>query len=222
MRASSSGRHELDRRSQSWRVGVRLSGSDASAVADVVEAQPDLLGDAHERDPPDRVAGVAPLAAGRAGGVDQPLGLVEAQRRRGDAGAAAEIADRQARRGQRAHRAPRRRHDRPEVRPGAGEPGVQAAAVDLVDGHPLDDLGLEVERFTERLVDLHDDGRVAPVDGRGEHVLAEQRRHRRRRCRPPRRPRAGHRRAASRRDRALRPGTTTCRPRGRTPSAAGA
>ena len=89
MRASSRGRHDADRRSQSARVGVRLSGSEARAVADLVQAEADLLGDAHERDAPQRVAVVAALTAARALGVDQALGLVEAQRRRGDAGARA-------------------------------------------------------------------------------------------------------------------------------------
>ena len=82
MRASSCGRHDADRRSQS-RAGRRAAvGQRRQRGADVVQAQADLLGDAHERHAPQRVAVVAALAAARALGVDQALGLVEAQRRR--------------------------------------------------------------------------------------------------------------------------------------------
>ena len=65
---------------QSFLLGVRLSGSDAERAADVVEAQPDLLGNPYERDPPDGVTGVPALAAVGPGGVDETLGLVEADR----------------------------------------------------------------------------------------------------------------------------------------------
>ena len=87
------GRHDADSRSQSFAVGVRFSGSEASALADLVEAQADLLRDADERDAPQRVTGVAALPAGRPGGVDQAFGFVEAQRRRRHAGAFAHRAD---------------------------------------------------------------------------------------------------------------------------------
>ena len=91
------GRHDVERRSQSLAVGVRFSGSEASAVADLVEAQADLLGDADERDAAQRVTGVPPLAAPAPRRVDEALGLVEAQRRRRHAAALAHRADGQLR-----------------------------------------------------------------------------------------------------------------------------
>ena len=91
--ASSRGRQERDRRSQSFAVGVRCWGSDSERGADFGQAQAHLLGDADERDPADRVARVAALAPRGPVGVDQALGLVEPERRRRDAGAVAQLAD---------------------------------------------------------------------------------------------------------------------------------
>src|SRR5688500_3518298 len=60
---------------------------------DLRERDPDPLPDPDQRDPPERVAAVATLvAAGPAAG-DQPLLLVEVQRRDGDATAGRQLAD---------------------------------------------------------------------------------------------------------------------------------
>jgi hypothetical protein len=73
--------------------GGAVLGERRQRLADLVEAQPDLLGDADERDPPNDVTRVTALAAGGPGGVDQALGLVEAQGGVGDPCALAECAD---------------------------------------------------------------------------------------------------------------------------------
>ena len=70
-------------------------GQRGDDLGDLAEREPHLLGDADERHPTDHLAVVSALAARRPLGVDQPLLLVEAQRRRGDARAPAEVADRQ-------------------------------------------------------------------------------------------------------------------------------
>ncbi len=68
-------------------------GQRVECGADLGERQAHLLGHPYERDPPQRVAGVAPLTTRRAGRGDQALGLVVPQRRCGDTGAFAECAD---------------------------------------------------------------------------------------------------------------------------------
>src|SRR6185503_10062293 len=60
-------------------------GEGRERLADLVEAQADLLRDPDERHPAQRVAGVAALAAVGSGRVDEALGFVEAQRRGGHA-----------------------------------------------------------------------------------------------------------------------------------------
>ena len=64
---------------------------------DLVEAQTDLLGHPDERHPPDHVAGVAALAAVGPLGVDEALGLVEAQGGGCHPGALGQRADREGR-----------------------------------------------------------------------------------------------------------------------------
>ena len=93
--ASSRGRHEFESRSQSRGFGVRRSGNERERVADLVEAESDLLCDPDERDPPERIAGEAPLVAVRSRRVEQPFGFVEPQRGRRDTGPLAQGSDRQ-------------------------------------------------------------------------------------------------------------------------------
>ena len=82
MRSSSCGRHDADSRSQSARVGVRLSGSEASAVRISSRLSPTCWAMRMNDTRRSVSRCVAALAAARARGVDQALGLVEPQRRR--------------------------------------------------------------------------------------------------------------------------------------------
>ena len=84
----------LDSRDQSRRVGARSGGSLVELGADLLERQPDALGEHDERDPAQHRARVAAVARARALGADQPALLVEAQRRRRDAAAPRDLADR--------------------------------------------------------------------------------------------------------------------------------
>ena len=74
-----------------------VPGSVCERRPDLVQRQADLLGDPDERDPTQRVTGVAPLPTRRAGRVDEALGLVVAQGRRRDPGPLAQRTDRQLR-----------------------------------------------------------------------------------------------------------------------------
>ena len=93
--ASRRGRHDRARLLPVALGRGAVVGERGQRLADLVEAEADLLGDADERDAPQRRPLVAALAARCAGGVDQALGFVEAQRGRGHAGAIGQRADAQ-------------------------------------------------------------------------------------------------------------------------------
>ena len=65
--ASIRGRHEPASRSQSALVGRAVVGQRGQGGPDLVEGQPDLLGDPDERHPAERLPGVAALATLRSG-----------------------------------------------------------------------------------------------------------------------------------------------------------
>ena len=98
MRSSTSRRQARERRAQSRLDGGRSAGSSASAspidASGMPAARPAWITATRRRTA--RV--VAPLVALAALGCDQPLGLVEAQRRRRDAAAQRDLSDRQHRR----------------------------------------------------------------------------------------------------------------------------
>ena len=79
--------------------GIRLAWSFASpgnrAATGPLDRFADLLRNPHERHPAQRLAGEAALAAVGPGGVDEALGLVEAEGRGRDPGPVAHRADRQ-------------------------------------------------------------------------------------------------------------------------------
>ena len=79
---------------QSLRFGVRPSGSDARASTDLGEREPDPLGGLDEGHPAQHVGVVLAVAGGRRSDVISPCVLVEPQRRRRDAGAGGDRADR--------------------------------------------------------------------------------------------------------------------------------
>ena len=72
------GRHDRDSFSQSFSLGVRFSGSDASAVRISSSDRPTCWA-TRMTNAAQRVAREPPLASGGSGGVDQAFGLVEAQ-----------------------------------------------------------------------------------------------------------------------------------------------
>ena len=74
--------HRAESFAQSERSGTRFLGSRASSCADLLERQPDLLGEHDERDAPDHRARVAPVAGVGPLGANQPLVFVETQGRR--------------------------------------------------------------------------------------------------------------------------------------------
>ena len=94
MRSSRSARQRFERRSQSRRLGVRFAGSLARAALTSVERDPRGAAGLDERDAPQDGAVVAALVAVGAGGGDQALALVEAERRGRDAAAGCHLADR--------------------------------------------------------------------------------------------------------------------------------
>ena len=87
MRSSSSARQASESRAQSSRVGGALLGELGERLPDRGERDADALRGPDERDPAQRVPGVAALVARGAAAADQALGLVEVQG--GDGGAAA-------------------------------------------------------------------------------------------------------------------------------------
>ena len=80
IRSSRIGCHELARRAQSLRLGVRRFGKRVEGVADVAQREPDPLRHADEADPPEHVGAIAAVPGVRALAVDEAVLLVEAQR----------------------------------------------------------------------------------------------------------------------------------------------
>jgi len=70
-------------------------GQTVQFPTDLLQAEPDLLRRADEGDPTQHIALEAALAPGRAGRTDETLGLVVAQRRRGDPRTIGHFTDRQ-------------------------------------------------------------------------------------------------------------------------------
>ena len=93
MRSSSSRRQLRESRSQSRFVGVLPAGSVVERGPDPLERDAGRLPRLDERDAAQRHARVAALVAVRAPRRDQPLALVEAERRLRDAAARGELAD---------------------------------------------------------------------------------------------------------------------------------
>ena len=98
MRSSIRDVHPRERRDQSRRVGARSGRELGELRADLVEREPDALGEHDERDPAEHRPRIAAVARAGALGGDQAALLVEPQRRGGDAAAARDLADRQQRR----------------------------------------------------------------------------------------------------------------------------
>ena len=75
--------------------GGAVAGQTAELVADLLDRQPDVGRGADEGEASQDAALEAALAASRAVRLDQSLGLVEADRRRGETAAAGDLAHRQ-------------------------------------------------------------------------------------------------------------------------------
>ena len=94
MRSSILDVHVRERRDQSRRVGAWW-GELGELGADLLERQPDALGEDDECDSAEHRPRVAAVAGAGPLGADQASLLVEAQRRRGDAAAPRDLADRE-------------------------------------------------------------------------------------------------------------------------------
>ena len=92
MRSSSIGRQPCDSRAQSALFGVRLLGSDPASLRSL-QVETDRLRDPDERDPPQHLTGIPALPTGRSCRLEQPLALIEAQCRGGEAGASRHLTD---------------------------------------------------------------------------------------------------------------------------------